>query len=474
ALSAQWLERFERRFGVRPTEWHSELTSAERRANWRAIAEGQARVVVGARSALFLPLAELGVIVIDEEHDSAFKQEEGVIYHARDMAVVRAQLARIPAILVSATPSLESVVNVQVGRYDRIALADRHGDAELPTVEVVDLKLHPPPQGRWFSPVLHQAIAQTLASEEQVLLFLNRRGYAPLTLCRACGHRMECPHCTAWLVEHRLAGRLQCHHCGYVLPVPRQCPSCLAPDSMAACGPGIERIAEEVLAHFPQARFLILASDTIQGPRQAAEIMRAIREREVDIIIGTQVAAKGHHFPMLTLVGVIDADLGMAGGDLRAGERTYQLLHQVAGRAGRAERPGRVLLQTYVPDHPVIGALASGDRDRFLAAESAARQARAMPPFGRLVALIVSGPDGDAVDRVARALGRSAPRDNDVEVLGPAPAPFAVLRGRQRRRLLLKASRRVNVQALVRRWVDGVAAPASVRIQIDVDPYSFL
>jgi len=474
ALSAQWLERFEQRFGARPAEWHSDLTGAARRKTWRAIAEGRARVVVGARSALFLPLAELGLIVIDEEHDGGFKQEDGVVYHARDMAIVRAQLTGIPAVLVSATPSLESVVNVQAGRYARLELPDRHGDAELPEIEVVDMKRQPPERGRWLSPLLHGALSQALTAGEQALLFLNRRGYAPLTLCRACGHRMQCPHCTAWLVEHRLAGRLQCHHCGYAMPVPRHCPSCAAPDSMAPCGPGIERVAEEVLGAFPDARFLVLASDTIAGPRQAAEIMRSIREREVDVIIGTQVVAKGHHFPMLTLVGVVDADLGLAGGDLRAAERTYQLLHQVAGRAGRAAHPGRVLLQTFMPEHPVIGALTSGNRDRFLAEEAEARRERGMPPFGRLVAIIVSGHDVEAVEAAARGLGRTAPRSDEVEVLGPAPAPFAVLRGQHRRRLLLKAPRRVNVQALVRAWIGANKTPASVRIQVDVDPYSFL
>ncbi|MSP88644.1 MAG: primosomal protein N' [Alphaproteobacteria bacterium] len=474
ALSAQWLERFERRFAVRPAEWHSDLTSAERRWTWRALAEGHARVVVGARSALFLPLPQLGLIVVDEEHDGAFKQEDGVVYQARDMAVVRAQLSHVPIILASATPSLETVVNVRVGRYDRIELPERHGAAGLPEVEIVDMKLHPPPRGRWLSPLLHQAIAAALGAEEQVLLFLNRRGYAPLTLCGSCGHRMQCPNCTAWLVEHRLAGRLQCHHCGHALPVPRDCPSCQAEGTMTACGPGIERVAEEVLKDFPEARFQVLASDTIGGPREAAEIMRAIHDREVDIVIGTQVAAKGHHFPWLTMVGVVDADLGLAGGDLRAAERTYQLLHQVAGRAGREERPGRVLLQTYMPNHPVIGALASGARDRFLALEAEARQEAAMPPFGRLVALIVSGPDGEAVDRVARDLGRQAPRGDDIAVFGPAPAPYAVLRGRQRRRLLLKAPRKTNVQAVIGEWLARVKTPNSVRIQVDVDPYSFL
>jgi primosomal protein N' (replication factor Y) len=479
ALSAQWLERFTERFGAAPAVWHSELTARARRATWRAVASGEARVVVGARSALFLPFSELGLIVIDEEHDAAFKQEDGVIYHARDMAVVRARLGQIPIVLVSATPSLETVTNVKAGRYRCLHLPDRHGGARLPEVTLVDLRRDKPErieslgQG-WLSPSLRQAIVETLAAEEQVLLFLNRRGYAPLTLCRACGHRLECPHCTAWLVEHRLAGRLQCHHCGFESRLPERCPACEAEGALAACGPGVERLAEEVAALYPQARTAVMASDTLAGPSAAAELLRAVAAREVDLLIGTQIVAKGHHFPHLTLVGVVDADLGLYGGDLRAAERTYQLLHQVAGRAGRAARPGRVLIQTAEPEHPVMQALASGARDRFIEIETEARQHAGMPPFGRLVALILSGPDPVALERAARALARAAPRYEGVQVLGPAPAPLAVLRGRHRRRFLLKARREVAVQQLVRDWVAQVKLTGKLRLQIDIDPYSFL
>ncbi|MFO0995935.1 MAG: primosomal protein N' [Alphaproteobacteria bacterium] len=474
ALTAQWLDRFEARFGTRPAEWHSDLTSTQRRLAWRAVAEGTAHVVVGARSALFLPFPSLGLIVVDEEHDPSYKQEDGTIYHARDMAVVRARIAGIPIVLASATPSLETVVNVSAERYRRLHLPERHGGAVLPRIEAVDMRDDPPPRQCWLSPTLRTAIAETLAEGEQAMLFLNRRGYAPLTLCRTCGHRLQCPHCTAWLVEHRLAGRVMCHHCGHGAPAPRVCAKCGAENSMAACGPGVERVAEEVAALFPEARMAIMASDTVGGPLAVEELVRQVREHELDLLIGTQIMAKGHHFPLLTLVGVIDADLGLGGGDLRAAERTYQLLHQVSGRAGRAERAGRVLLQTYLPDHPVIAALLSGERDRFLAVESETRRDYGMPPFGRLAALIVSGFDQAAVDQVAGALGRSAPGGEGIEVFGPAPAPFALLRGRHRRRLLLKARRDIPVQRHLHDWLGRVKVPHNVRVQIDIDPYSFL
>ncbi|MDP6687861.1 MAG: primosomal protein N' [Alphaproteobacteria bacterium] len=473
-LTAQWLERFERRFGAAPLAWHSDLGTARRRLTWRAVAQGRARVVVGARSALFLPYTDLGLIVVDEEHDAAFKQEDGVIYHARDMAVLRASLGEIPIVLVSATPSLESRVNVESGRYDSLHLPNRIGAAELPQIEAVDMRGEAPPGGQWLSETLVTAMKETLEAGEQVLLFLNRRGYAPLTLCRTCGHRLQCPHCTAWLVEHRFHGRLQCHHCGFTLRQPEACPECEAEGSLVACGPGVERLGEEVDSLFPDIPRMLIASDTVRGPEAAAEAIRMIAEGEVSLIIGTQIVAKGHHFPLLTLVGVIDADLGLQGGDLRAAERTYQVLNQVAGRAGRAQRPGRALLQTYMPEHPVMQALISGDRDNFMARERQARQFQGLPPFGRLVALIVSGRNEAQVLDSARELGRAAPRQTGVDVLGPAPAPLSLLRGRFRQRLLLKCQRGINASALARTWVDQVHIPNQVRVAIDVDPYSFM
>ena len=474
ALSAQWLDRFRARFGVEPALWHSEVGSRTRRDTWRAVAEGEAPVVVGARSALFLPFPDLGLVVVDEEHETAFKQEDGVVYHARDMAVVRARLAGAACVLVSATPSLETLNNVESGRYAALRLPQRHGGAGLPSVETIDLRARPPERGRFLSPVLIEAIGETLARGEQAMLFLNRRGYAPLTLCRHCGHRMRCPNCTAWLVEHRAQRRLQCHHCGHAEPPPAECPECGTPNCLTPVGPGVERIQEEAAVLWPEARRLVMASDTMPGPAAAAEAARAIGEREVELIIGTQIVAKGWHFPHLTLVGVVDADLGLAGGDLRAAERTVQLLHQVAGRAGRAEAPGRVLLQSFSPEHPVMQALVSGDLDAFMAEEANTRRPGGWPPFGRLAALIVSAEEEREADRTARDLGKAAPLLDGVEVLGPAPAPLALLRGRFRRRLLLKARRDVAVQPVLREWLSRVAVPSHVRVQVDVDPVGFL
>jgi primosomal protein N' (replication factor Y) len=474
ALSAQWLKRFEARFGVRPTEWHSDLRSTERRRNWRQVATGAAHVVVGARSALFLPFPRLGLIVVDEEHDASFKQEDGVRYQARDMAVLRAQIGGVPAVLASATPSLETRFNVERGRYRAVHLPNRHGAAELPAIRMIDLRREPPPRGRWLSPPLTAAVQETLAAGEQALLFLNRRGYAPLTLCGACGHRLQCPNCSTWLVEHRFAGQLRCHHCGHETRPPSACPACGAEGRFKPCGPGIERLAEEAAALFSAARIATAASDLLVGPRAAEELVRKVLDREIDLLIGTQVLAKGHHFPLLTLVGVVDADLGLAGGDLRAAERTYQLLSQVAGRAGRAEHPGRVLLQTYMPEAPVLQALVTGDVDGFIAAEMAARQDAGMPPYGRLAALIVSGRSPEMVATLTRELARAAPNDQGLEVWGPAPAPLALLRGRHRQRFLVKAERGVRLQAALRRWLAPVKPRADLRIEIDIDPHSFL
>lgn len=473
-LSVQVLARFEARFGVRPAVWHSELSPAQRRETFRAVAEGRADIVVGARSALFLPFANLGLIIVDEEHETAFKQEEGVIYNARDMAVVRGKLCHQPVVLVSATPSLETAENAAQGRYKKLDLPARHGGAVLPRVDALDLRDSPPDRGRFLSPVLVIAIRETLERGEQAMLFLNRRGYAPLTLCRCCGHRLACPQCSAWLVEHKTAPRLTCHHCGFSIPRPPHCPHCEAEGSLVPIGPGVERIAEEAAALFPETNMLVMASDVIESPQQAAAAAEKIASREVGLIIGTQMVAKGWHFPHLTLVGVVDADLGLGGGDLRAGEHTVQMLHQVAGRAGRAEVPGRVILQSYDPTHPVMEALLSGDLSLFLAQEAALRRPGHWPPFGRLAALIISAEDEKLADQAARALARAAPQQTGVELLGPAPAPIALLRGRHRRRLLLKTRREIAVQPILHEWLARVPLPRNVRLDIDIDPVSFM
>jgi primosomal protein N' (replication factor Y) len=474
ALTQAAMSRFEARFGVTPVEWHSAIPHKARRRAWREIAAGRARLIVGARSALFLPYPNLRLIVVDEEHDSSYKQEDGVIYQARDLAVARAKLGSCAVILASATPSLETLVNAQAGRYAHVQLPSRHGAAELPNVELVDLKLDAPEKGRWLSPKLIRGAAEALLRGEQSLFYMNRRGYAPLTLCRACGHRMQSPETDSWLVEHRYSGRLVCHLTGFSIPKPKNCPECQTPDSFTSIGPGVERIEEEVREFFPQARIEIFSSDTTPDGEAVRDLVRRMEENEIDILIGTQIVAKGHNFPNLTFVGVVDADLGLKGGDLRAGERTFQLVSQVAGRAGRHEKPGRALIQTYAPDEPVMQALAAQDRDAFFAAEVAEREAAGMPPYGRLAAVIVSAPNEQLANDAAKAMGEKAPNVEGLDLWGPAPAPLSVIRGMHRRRFLIRANRGVDVSAFLAAWAGRVKLHSAVRVQIDVDPYSFL
>lgn len=474
ALTEPFLKRFHARFGCEPVAWHSDLRSTQRRRAWRAIATGQALVTVGARSALFLPYANLGLIVVDEAHETSFKQEEGVHYHARDVAVMRGLFERCPVVLASATPAIETRHQVALGRYTELKLPGRYGKAQLPAIEPIDLIAEPPIRGRWIAPKLVNAIDATLARGEQALLFLNRRGYAPLTLCRSCGHRFQCPNCTAWMVEHRLIRRLSCHHCGHMIPTPRKCPECDAEDALVACGPGVERIADEAAALFPNARIAIVTSDTLWSPAKAAEFVNRMEAGEIDLVVGTQLVTKGYHFPNLTLVGVIDADLGLAGGDLRAAERTFQQIMQVAGRAGRGEKPGHVFIQTTAPDAAVMRALVSGDAESFYAAETEARQEAEVPPFGRYAAIIVSSEDKDAANDAARRIGRAAPEVEGMHVFGPAPAPLAMLRGRHRFRLLVHARRQLDVQDVIRDWLGSVEWSSKVRVAVDVDPYNFL
>ncbi|WP_224001232.1 primosomal protein N' [Aureimonas sp. SA4125] len=475
ALTQSFIDRFHQRFGAPPAEWHSDVTPRMREKVWRQVAEGRVKVVAGARSSLFLPFQNLGLIIVDEEHDPAYKQEERTFYHARDMAVVRASIGGFPAILASATPSIESRVNASSQRYGHVQLAARFREAALPTLTLVDMRRHPPARGKFISPVLLTAIHETVARGEQALLFLNRRGYAPLTLCRSCGHRFQCPDCSAWLVDHRLRGQLQCHHCGFNRPRPDSCPECGTLDHLVACGPGVERIAEEMLVAFPEARTILLSSDLAGGPRRLRRELDAIAGGEADIIIGTQLVAKGHHFPLMTLVGAVDADLGLSNGDPRAAERTFQLLHQVTGRAGRSGRASRGLIQTYQPEHPVMQAIASGASERFYEREIGERERAGLPPFGRLASIIISADTRKEAEDHGRALRRAAGEDGEIEVLGPAEAPLAVLRGRYRFRLLCQGGRRAPLQAFLRAMIAAAPPPrGSVQVQVDIDPQSFL
>ena len=476
ALTSQFLDRFAQRFGAPPVEWHSALSPAERGRIWKGVARGDVRCVVGARSALFLPFVQLGLIVIDEEHDQGFKQEDRVHYQARDMAVVRGNLGKFPIVLASATPSIESHVNALVGRYRHAVLPGRFSGVAMPDVSLIDLKAEKLEPGKWLAQRLVGAITETLEKDQQTLLFLNRRGYAPLTLCRACGHRLECPQCTAWLVEHRFKKKLTCHHCGFSLSLPEKCPKCGEPGTLVACGPGVERVQEEVKERFPDARVALLSSDLIPGLAEMREIIRGIEAREFDIIIGTQIVAKGHNFPGLALVGVVDGDLGLAhGADPRSAERTFQLLHQVTGRAGRTSFVGRGFVQTYSTDHPVMQAIVAGDRDAFLNYEVKTRQSGLLPPYGRLAAIVISARDKALTEVTARDIARRAPRSEVISVLGPVEAPIAVVRGRHRWRLLVKAPRDVDLQAYLRAWAGTIPKLKSdVRITVDIDPYNFL
>ena len=474
ALTQAVIARFEERFGAAPAEWHSGVAPPRRRATWESVVRGKVRIVVGARSALFLPFRALRLIVVDEEHDSSYKQEDGFIYQGRDLAVARGKLEEAAVILASATPSLESLYNAEQGRYRWLKLADRHGAARLPDVRLIDLRETPPEPNRWLSPPLVEAMQATLERGERTLLFLNRRGYAPLVLCRACGQRMSAPDTDSWLVEHRYTGRLVCHLTGFSMVKPLHCPHCGAKDSLVSIGPGVERVEEEARSLFPDARLAVFSSDTITSAEQARALVGKMAAGEIDILVATQAAAKGHDFPKLTLVGIVDADLSLRGGDLRAAERTYQLLAQASGRAGRREAPGTALLQTWAPDHPVMQALAAQDRDGFVAVEMAEREAAGLPPFGRLAALIATGTDTAVLEAYVRALAAAAPNTPGVEVYGPADPPYALVRGRRRKRFLVRADRTVDLQGFLSAWRARVKIPGSVRLTVDVDPYSFL
>ncbi|MFP4326855.1 MAG: primosomal protein N' [Paracoccaceae bacterium] len=475
ALTAEFLTRVEARFGARPAEWHSGVTMTERRRVWKMVGQGGAQLVVGARSALFLPFRDLGLIVVDEEHDTSYKQEDGVLYNARDMAVLRAAICGARVVLASATPSLESWANAEAGKYERIDLTSRFGAAVMPRLAAIDMRAEDLPSGRWVSPSLQAAVAARIAAGEQALLFLNRRGYAPVTLCRACGHQVGCDHCDARMVEHRFLKRLVCHQCGETRPMPEACPDCGAEGRLAPVGPGVERLAEEAAALFPQARLAVLSSDLFGSARALKAEIEMIAAGGADIVIGTQLVAKGHNFPLLTLVGVIDADLGLQGSDLRAAERTFQLMRQVAGRAGRAEKPGEALLQTFQPEHPVIRAILSGDEEGFWRAEAAERRQAGVPPYGRMAGIVISSPDMQAAFDLGNALARAdAPlRRVGAQVFGPAPAPVARIRGRHRVRLLVKADRGVALQAALSDWTGQFPLRGDIRLAVDIDPQSF-
>ena len=478
SLTAQWLERFKKRFGVRPACWHSGLSVKERTDTWKAIAEGRVKVIVGARSALFLPYTNLGLIVIDESHDHSFKQEDVVNYQGRDMAIVRGKIEKFPVILSTATPDLETLVNVAEGKYETVTLSSRYANARLPEIKIIDLKQDRPQKGEWgvswLAPSLVEALDANLQKGEQSVLFLNRRGYAPLLICRDCGHRLQCPSCSSWLTEHKKNSVMLCHHCGYFEEIPQKCPHCGSEEGLTACGPGVERVAEEVCMRFPTAKVEILSSDNATSFTAISKIISKMERKEIDILVGTQIIAKGHNFPDLTLVGVVDADLGLMNSDLRAAEQTYQLLSQVSGRAGRSDKKGVVYVQTLNPENKVLKSLLLQNRNIFLDFEKESRRMLHYPPYGKLASLIVSGKQQQTAAAVAAAFGKTAPQTDLISVLGPAPAPLFLLRDKYRYRLLLKTARNINIQQVLQEWLKMIKIPASVNVEVDIEPYSFM
>ena len=471
ALSLQIIKRAAARFGIEPTLWHSSMTPAARQQALLHIIHGGASLIIGARSALFLPYKDLALIVVDEAHDASYKQDDGVMYHGRDMAVLRATQEQIPIILATATPSCETVENINNGRYSCITLERRRTQAELPLIHLVAMQQETLPKHHFVSRTVIDAVKTTLDMGKQSLLFLNRRGYAPLMLCRTCGYHHQCPHCSSWLVYHESRNMMQCHHCGFHDGVPTACPECQATkDHLILCGPGVERVYAEVKQHFSDARIEVLSGDT----KGLAKLMTAMQRGDIDIAIGTQLLAKGHHFPHLETVGIIDADAGLAGSDMRAAEKSYQLLHQLAGRAGREKTRGNVYMQTYQSEHPMMQALQHWDRDTFITTELENRKQALMPPYGRLAALIIEGKDERLAANIASHLHQHKPQYHDVLVLGPAPAPMYKLRNKYRHRFLVRAPKAVDVQRIMLNWKALVRVPNSITVKIDIDPINFM
>lgn len=480
SLTGQFLSKFKDRFGILPVLWHSSVTKAQRRDNWKAIISGDARVIVGTRSSLFLPYKNLSLIVLDEEHDGSYKQEEGVIYQGRDMAVLKSMVDKIPIILASATPSIETINNVNLGKYSVVKLTSRFGSAVMPDVELIDMRQNQPAKESWgkawLSSILVKQIEEKLSAKEQVMLYINRRGYAPLVLCGKCGHRIQCPNCNVYLTAHNKDDtRCCCHHCGYSMRLPKVCPKCQAEDSWTLCGPGIERIEEEVKNRFPTASVETISSDIITSQTRLNEIISKIAKSEVDIIIGTQILVKGHHFPNLTLVGVVDGDMSFSSSDLRANENTFQLLTQVSGRAGRDVKKGNVVIQTYNPENSVMQAIKNNDREAFVKQELIDRQNAMMPPFSKLGALILSSKNKLALENVCAKLRQKMPVGLDnIQVYGPIDSPLSYLKNNYRKRFLLVVDRKIKIQDILKRWVSMVNIPSSVKLKVDIDPYNFM
>ena len=471
ALSKQIVHRFEERFGSKAVVWNSSITPAKKRKYFLGIMNGSVRVVIGARSGLFLPYHNLGLIIVDEEHDHSYKQDEQILYNARDMSILRAHIEKMPVVLGSATPSLETFYNIRQGRYHEVVLTSRFGDASLPDVMAIDMRKKP--KNSWISNELKQAITAKLDAQEQVMLFLNRKGYAPLLVCSTCGHRATCGSCSTALVYHKSANKLNCHHCGFHTKSYVNCPECNGENSMIPCGPGVERIHEEVMAYFPDANIQIMTREEMNTPKKASDVISNIMSGKTDIIIGTQIITKGYHFPKLTFVGVIDTDIGLSGGDLRSSEKTFQLLHQVGGRAGRERIKGMMYLQTFNPQSEFIRLLKEHDFNGFMRAELEGRISGHMPPITRMAALIMSGKNELMVKRSMSDIIRLLPKTDRVTVLGPVAAILSKLQNRYRYRIMLIADKQFNMQGYIANMTARLEKKVLADLKVDIDPYNF-
>ncbi|MBP7189738.1 MAG: primosomal protein N' [Rickettsiaceae bacterium] len=472
ALSAQIIERFRARFCFKPAIWNSKVTKAKKRDLLRGIINGEVKVVIGTRSSLFLPYKNLGIIVVDEEHDASYKQEDNVLYNARDMAVMRSAMVGGKVVLASATPSIETLYNSRIGKYDLVNLHSRFGEAVLPDVEIVDMRTQKLEKGAWISPVLRRAIKRSLESQQQSMIFLNRRGYAPMVLCRSCGHKVTCNACSAWLVMHKAKQKLECHHCGYSQDMVTDCIECGELDSIISCGPGVERIAEEVARIFPEAKIQLITKEEMKSESEIDAVLAKIQNHEVDILIGTQIITKGYHFPKLNLVGVVDSDVGFSGGDLRAAERSFQLLYQVSGRAGRENTKGKVLMQTFSPENAVIEFLKDHEFEKFIEYELDTRVSSNMPPVTKMAAMLISGPDESKIMIEAKKIVRISPRADKVRILGPVPALLSKLQNKYRYRILIIADRKIDIQSYISTWLSNYRLPGAMTMKVDIDPYN--
>ncbi|MDC0342640.1 primosomal protein N' [Alphaproteobacteria bacterium] len=474
SLTPQFENRFKERFGMDVNIWHSKITPKRRKEIWHKCYAGEPIVVIGARSSLFLPFANLGLTVIDEEHDSSYKQEDNIRYQARDLAVVKSNFEKNKLILASATPSLETINNINHKKYHHVFLSKQYSGLPLPQINLVDLSKNKLEKNQWISALLKKEIEKCLSNKEQALIFLNRRGYSPLSLCVECGYRHQCAQCSSWLVMHQQKKRLLCHQCGSIEEMSFNCPKCFAKDSIKFIGPGVERIGEELNQSFPDKVISVMSSDLINSPKKIKELIDKFSNKEIDIIVATQIMAKGYDFPNLSLVGVIDADAGLFGGDMRAIEKTYNMLQQVSGRAGRSQQTGNVIVQTYYPEQPIIQSLQQRDRTSFVQQALLEREQFNIPPFGFMTSIIISGPSKGNVEKISQQLVYFRKYSEEFSVLGPVEAPINLLKGQFRYRILLKGKSRKNLNIFTKKMVSSVKIPSAVRVVIDVDPYTFM